>query len=92
MAVGRKTGGRKKGTLNRCTAKLKELAAELPVGDSPLDFLTAVYRNPELPLDVRLDAAGKAAPYMHPRLAAINHGGQIGMRQLTHEEWLASLN
>jgi len=34
-----------------------------------------VYRNEALPIDLRIDAAGKAAPYVHPRLAAVKLGG-----------------
>jgi hypothetical protein len=37
---------------------------------SPLDFLTAVYLNEELPLSVRMRAAIEAAPYRHPKLSA----------------------
>jgi hypothetical protein len=34
-----------------------------------LDFLKAVYSDPELPLQTRLRAAVAAAPYEHPRLS-----------------------
>jgi hypothetical protein len=37
---------------------------------TPLDFLRAVYLNPELPLSVRMRAAVEAAPYCHPKLSA----------------------
>ena len=42
---------------------------------TPLDFLEAVYCNPNLPLATRLRAAIEAAPYKHPKLsaAAIGH-------------------
>jgi hypothetical protein len=42
---------------------------------TPLDFLEAVYCNPNLPLATRLRAAIEAAPYRHPKLsaAAIGH-------------------
>jgi hypothetical protein len=42
---------------------------------TPLDFLEAVYCNPNLPLATRLKAAIEAAPYRHPKLsaAAIGH-------------------
>jgi hypothetical protein len=36
---------------------------------TPLDFLEAVYCNPNLPLATRLRAAIEAAPYRHPKLA-----------------------
>jgi hypothetical protein len=37
---------------------------------TPLDFLEAVYCNPNLPLATRLRAAIEAAPYKHPKLSA----------------------
>jgi hypothetical protein len=42
---------------------------------TPLDFLEAVYCNPNLPLATRLRAAIEVAPYKHPKLsaAAIGH-------------------
>src|SRR4051794_13326063 len=68
MAAGRKTGGRQKGTPNKRTLKLQALAAPVQGGDSPLEFLTGIYRNTALPLELRVDAAAKAAPLVHPRL------------------------
>ena len=40
-------------------------------GMTPLEFMTAVYRNERLPLFVRLQAAIQAAPYIHARLASV---------------------
>ena len=39
-------------------------------GDS-LDFLRCIYKNPDLDLAVRMDAAGRAARFERPTLAAI---------------------
>jgi hypothetical protein len=36
-----------------------------------LEFLRAVYSDPELPLHTRLRAAVAAAPYEHPRLSLV---------------------
>jgi hypothetical protein len=43
----------------------------LPAEATPLDFLVAVYRDEELPIAQRLEAARTAAPFMHPKLIAI---------------------
>jgi hypothetical protein len=37
---------------------------------TPVDFLEAVYLNPNLPLATRLRAAIEAAPYRHAKLSA----------------------
>ena len=39
-------------------------------GDS-LDFLRCIYKNPDLDLAVRMDAAGRAARFERPTLAAV---------------------
>ena len=38
---------------------------------TPLDFLEAVYLNPNLPLPTRMRAAIEAAPYKHPKQSAV---------------------
>lgn len=76
MATGKKTGGRASGTPNKATsAKAAEVAAS---GLTPLDYMLGVMRNEQNSLDVRLDAANKAAPYVHPKLAAVEHSGPNG--------------
>jgi hypothetical protein len=37
---------------------------------TPLEYLCSVYRNKDLPLQMRFGAAMSVAPYMHPRLEA----------------------
>jgi hypothetical protein len=76
MALGRKTGGRKKGTPNK---KTKELQYRIETsGLTPLDYLLRVMRDPEAGEHERLDAAKSAAPYVHPRLSTIEHGSKDG--------------
>jgi hypothetical protein len=76
MAKGRKTGGRKKGTPNKATAaKAAEIAA---TGETPLDFLLRVMRDEDRAFEFRLDAAKAAAPYAHPKLAAMELTGRDG--------------
>jgi hypothetical protein len=75
---GLKTGGRRRGTPNRATAaRQAEIATS---GLTPLDYLLAVMRGENLGLEMRLEAAKAAAPYVHPKLAAIDttHRGPDG--------------
>jgi hypothetical protein len=73
MAKGQKTGGRQKGTPNRATAaKAQEIAES---GLTPLQFMLDVMRDPSQEYPVRMDAAKSSAPYVHPKLASIEHTG-----------------
>ena len=80
MHGGRREGaGRKRGSPNKATiARQAEIAGS---GLTPLDYMLQVMRDEENNLATRLDAAVKAAPYVHPKLATIesrhsglNHG------------------
>ncbi|MEH2501228.1 hypothetical protein V1290_000039 [Bradyrhizobium sp. AZCC 1578] len=51
--------------------------------------MLGLMRNEELDRETRLDAAKSAAPYVHARLAAVEHSG--GMT-LTHEDALDELD
>ena len=74
---GRKTGGRKKGIPNKATAaKAQAIAAS---GKTPLDYLLEVMRDELAALPDRIDAAKAAAPYVHPKLASIEHKGETSL-------------
>lgn len=76
MATGKKTGGRKKGTPNKATAaKARQIEAS---GLAPLDYMLTVLRDERAEQHARMEAAKAAAPYVHPRLASIEHTGKDG--------------
>lgn len=78
MAVpkGTRIGGRQKGTPNKVTTKREqEIAAS---GLTPLEYMLKVMRNPKAGDDRRDDMAKAAAPYVHPKLAAVQHTGARG--------------
>ena len=45
-------------------------------------------RDERKPTEVRLDAAKAAAPFVHPKMAAIEHSGSMSVR---HEDDLEKL-
>ncbi len=64
--------------------RAQEAAAAL----SPLDYMLQILRDPEASPGERRWAAEKAAPYLHPRLQSVEHGGEV---KLSHEDALEAL-
>lgn len=65
--------GRKKGT---CNAKTRDIANKaIESGITPLEYLLQVMRDEQEDKKDRLDAAKSAAPYIHPRLSAVEVTG-----------------
>lgn len=76
MAAGLKTGGRQKGTPNKANAaKAAEIAT---TGETPMDYMIRVMRDRAVDHDRRDKMAVAAAPYVHPKLANIEHAGKDG--------------
>jgi hypothetical protein len=77
MYGGKRPGaGRKKGVQNKVNAALRQkVKAE---GTLPLEFLLSIMRDPKNPTELRMEAAVKAAPFVHPRLQAIEHKAPQG--------------
>lgn len=86
MAKGgaRKGAGRKPGVPNKSTREA-EIAAS---GITPLDYMLKVLRADESSSDDKKWAAAQAAPYVHPKLAAVEHSGEL---TLNHETALDEL-
>jgi len=68
---GERRGGRQRGTPNKKTLLQNAvfLAAAEDPNRSPLDFMLALMRDLQVPLDTRLDVAVLAAPFVHARPA-----------------------
>ena len=67
--LGERRGGRQKGTPNRATAvRQAEIAAS---GETPLDYMLRVMRDETADPSRRDDMARAVAPYVHPKLAAV---------------------
>ena len=74
---GKRTGaGRKAGSTTKRTREIANMA--LDAGVSPLEFMLGVMRDESLPTDARFEAAKASAPYVHPRLNAVEHSGVDG--------------
>ena len=73
MAHGFKTGGRKKGSLNKVTSEMK--AAIAASGETPLEYMLRIMRDEAAESTRRDDMAKAAAPYLHPRLSSVEHTG-----------------
>jgi len=86
---GERRGGRQKGTPNRATAA--KAAAVAASGLTPLDYMLSVLRDEAAPRSERMEAAVKAAPFVHPRLAAIEYiapvpDEELDLSKLNREE------
>jgi hypothetical protein len=101
MAKGMKTGGRQKGTPNRSTIERQQAYAEraeilhdaLPEafqGDAHA-LLMAAYKDPALPMDLRVDAAKAAVRYEKPALSSVDMRAAVrrDVREMSEEELLA---
>jgi len=66
---GERRGGRQRGTPNKKTLiKNAVFLAAASDGDrSPLEFMLALMRDRQVPLDLRIDMAATAAPFVHAR-------------------------
>src|SRR5205085_6055105 len=72
---GERRGGRKHGTPNKATAaRQAEVAAS---GITPLEYMLKVLRDENADPHQRFEAAKSAAPYVHPKLASIQHGKEL---------------
>lgn len=84
---GRRAGaGRKVGALTKKTRAIADAAVK--EGVTPLEYMLKVLRDEASPTDRRDDMAKAAAPYMHPRLAAVEHSGTL---TVNHEDRLRAL-
>lgn len=84
--------GRRKGQVSQQTEARKAVAMQaLSEGISPLDVMLKAMRNAWSEGDEKAAAAfaKEAAPYVHPRLAAVEHSGEMNINQ--HEERLKAL-
>lgn len=82
----RDNAGRKPGVPNKASAERQaEIAAS---GVTPLEYMLTVLRDETKSIEARMDAAKAAAPFVHPKLAAVELSGGLS---LNHEDALEEL-
>ena len=69
--------GRKKGSSLTSNMAKKTAMRVLDNGASPLDYMLAVMTGEKEYDETKFKAAVSAAPYVHPRLQAVEHSGEI---------------
>lgn len=80
----REGAGRKAGTPNSASAAREaEIKAS---GLTPLDYMLSILRDETKDDKDRMWAAEKAAPYVHPKLANVEHSGGIDVTTQTKEQ------
>ena len=84
---GERRGGRQKGTPNKATAARQAKIAKS--GIMPLDYMLKVLRAKKSTDEQKAWAAVAAAPYCHPKLAAVSYSGPAGGGAIPHEHSLA---
>lgn len=67
--------GRPKGAASRRRQELTVRA--IANGSTPLEYMIAVMRDPDADPARRDEMARAAAPYVHPRLAAVDISGEV---------------
>lgn len=72
---GTRYGGRKAGTPNKKTAAVVEAIAAS--GETPLDYMLRVMRDPVIDYTLRFNAAKAAAPFVHPHLSSIDQSLKV---------------
>lgn len=72
----REGAGRKAGVPNKRTQEIMDKAEAS--GLTPLEFMLDVLRDDTEEMEKRMWAAEKAAPYVHAKLASVEHKGDDG--------------
>lgn len=69
----REGAGRPAGAIAK---KTKELVEKIEAsGLTPLDYMLNILRDESMDTESRFEAAKAAAPYVHPKLASVEHKG-----------------
>lgn len=76
--------GRPAGAVNTKSREVADKAAA--EGLTPLDYMLKILRDEEADPKDRMWAAEKAAPYVHAKLASVEHSGGLEVTTTTKEQ------
>lgn len=74
MALGRKTGGRVKGTPNKATVAVAERLEA--IGCDPIEGMARIAMDIKTPIDLRARLYSELAQYIAPKRKAVEHAGE----------------
>jgi hypothetical protein len=77
MALGRKTGGRVKGTPNKGTVAVAERLEA--IGCDPIEGMARIAMDIKTPIDIRAKLYSELAQYIAPKRKAIEQSGESGI-------------
>lgn len=80
----REGAGRPAGAATKRSREMADKAAA--AGLTPLSYMLSILRDDKADVKDRMWAAEKAAPYVHPKLAAIEHSGSLDVTTQTKEQ------
>lgn len=80
----REGAGRPSGAVTTRSREVAELAAQ--EGLTPLEYMLSILRDAEAETKDRMWAAEKAAPYVHAKLANVEHSGGIDVTTQSKEQ------
>lgn len=97
MALGRKTGGRKKGSRNKhklvAEIKADTVVKAVEAGETPLEYMLRVMRDDTQPPERRDGMARSAAPYVHAKVSdskfGVGDGEGMTLEELIHASYKA---
>lgn len=80
----REGAGRPSGAVTTRSREVAEQASK--EGLTPLDYMLSILRDVEADTKDRMWAAEKAAPYVHAKLASVEHSGSLDVTTQTKEQ------
>lgn len=94
MAIGKKTGGRTKGTANKVKQELLNRINEKYPDYCPIEAMCEIAIDIQNEIHIRLQASKEVAQYIYPKLKSVEHSDKDGVRNkvVTVKYWDGNVN